>query len=321
MPFLSVDKDADIQRGVDNADKELTAALEAERPDELVAKDEADQAAKEGKELPPTPSPDGHDWKARYGNLQKYIEKTLKPKFQAEIDTLNAKVKQLSESLEETSKSVTPTELPTSVEEVEALKKDSPAAYNAILTISKQMAERIVVEKTKHLSEGFESLRTKERQNTEEANFLALQKLHPDLDIKALETDEVFLEWIGGKSKRTQDALFENKDDVDAASDVLTLYKLEMGIKKAPSKDTKKEIKNTRKAAATDVNTSSGFMPPSPDSGYDFTESQIDIMDKQDPRWYDRNAEAIDKAIKAGRVLMDVSDPAGAQRRINARAA
>jgi len=315
MAFLSLDHDKNIQDNVDKAEKELNEALENERPDELGAKAAAKEAEQKGEEIPAVI--DGHDWKQRYGNLQKYIEKTLKPKYQGQIDELKASLDDLRTKLMDANKAVTQqAAIPESVEEVDLLKRENPGAYNAILAIAQQIAEQEVTKRTAHLNEGYERLQQDRQKNSEEALFIQLQRLHPELDLKALETDEQFQEWLGSKSKRTQEALTGQKEDVDAASEVLTLYKLEMGIKK-----TKKTAVDTRKEAMKDVNTNSNFAPPAPDSGYDFTESMIDSLDKADPRWFDRNAEAIEKAMRAGRVLMDLSDPAGAQRRLASRAA
>ena len=322
MAFMSVDKDKVIQDNIDKAEKELNEALENERPDELGANAQKaeDKAAGKDDEIPAVI--DGHDWKQRYGNLQKYIEKTLKPKFKADIDALTVQVKDLTTKFEAANKAVTATaQLPESVEEVDLLKRENPGAYNAILAIAEQIAERTVEKKTAHLNERYKEIESSQQRNSEEAMFLQLQKKHPDLDIRSLETDEVFMEWLFSKSKRTQDALIGQKEDVEAASEVLDLYKLENGIKKPKAKAKEAGDREQRKDAMRDVSTSTAINLPAPDAGYDFTESQIDEMDKRDNRWFDRNAEAIEAAMKKGRVLMDMTDPMGAQRRLASRAA
>jgi hypothetical protein len=298
-----------VQRRVAQAEQELKTVIEQERPAEAGA-----AIPKDHKEvLPAGDVPaivDGVDWKERYGNLQRFIEKNLKVKHQQEIDALTAAQKALKKQVDDMVRSGSPANMPETAEAVEALKNENPKAYAAIMKVATDVAQKLVEDQMADMRSDVEQIKAARKQNAEEAAFVQLQKRFPDIDILGLEGDEVFMNWIRGKSKRFQDALFSNKEDVDAATDVLNLYKFEVLSKvQAPAK-------KQPQPGAEMVAPKSPANIPSGDTGWDFTESQIDEMDRVNPRWFEQNAEAIEKAMRTGRILKDISDPVGAQRRM-----
>ena len=297
------------QRRVAQAEQELAAVVAAERPAEAGA-----AIPKDPKEtLPPGDVPaivDGVDWKERYANLQRFIEKNLKVKHQGELDKLIADQKALKKTLDDMVRAGSPANMPETVEAVAALKSENPKAYAAIMKVATDVANELVTEQMASMRNDVEEIKAARKQNAEEAAFVQLQKRFPDIDILGLENNDEFMAWITKKSKRFQDALFSNKEDVDAATDVLNLYKFEVLSKKT--------VPATRQAqpGAEMVAPKSPANIPSGDQGWDFTESQIDEMDVKNPRWFEQNSEAIEKAMRTGRVLRDMTDPTGSQRRM-----
>ena len=304
------DKETLRNAKISEAEKELDEALAAERPDELGAKLAAKEANTEVKETPEAAKEevpevvDGVNWKQRYGNLQRYIDKSLKPDFEGKIKGLSATVEQLQTQLESFKKSAAPAELPTSIEEVEALKKENPAAYAAISAIAQGIADKIVSDKVKGLEGQMLEINTRQKQTAEEAAFVALQRRHKDLDLVALNDDPDFHEWLNGKPKIFQAALRENKTDIDAADEVIKLYKLEHGVGKKQAKAEKSSLAD---AGAKAVSVKSGKPDVSVDSGgYEFSESQIERMSSKE---FEKNADKIAKAQQEGRIFPDLTDP------------
>lgn len=297
--------DQRVKDNIAKAEAELAEAVAQERPEQ------APQISQ--KPTSPSDPNDKHDWKSRYGALQAYIEKTIKPAHKAEIDKLTSQITELSDKINQMVRAQSPANLPQTIEEVETMKKENPAAYHAIMKIAGDVAESLVADKLAELKRDVNEVKQFRKQTAEEAAFIELQRRHPDLDLIALNNDDEFNDWLDGKSKRIQAALRENKEDVDAASDVLALYKYEVL--------NKKQTPTTRKQPPE------GFSDPAPKgqpnipkqtAGWDFTESEIEEKSRMDQHWVEKNLEAIDKAWKAGRILLDISDQVGSARRMAA---
>jgi len=307
MTFFNRDTSA---AKIEQAEQELNAALENERPDELGAKlPKPVVPAAEG-EVPEVI--DGHNWKERYANLQRLRQKNL-DEHKTAISNLNTQISGLQEQINNFVKKQAPASLPESDEDVAALREQNPAAYNAITRLAKQIADDIVQDKMKDLQSEVTAIRQGQKKNSKEANWIALQKRHPDIDLAALGEDSQFHIWVQSKSQRLQDAIYGEDMDVEAASEVLDLYKV--AFPPASKSKAKKPVTNE------DVPVKSRPAIPEKSAGWDFTESQIDEMARRDHRWFDANAEAIEKAQRSGRILMDISDPLGAARRAASEAA
>lgn len=315
-----VNKEEYLEKSTKNAEKELEEAIEAERPEELALKEDEDKPSAEDSqeegqeeelEAEKTPEPkQEHDWQKRYNDLRRWVDKKLRPEYQGKIDDLNGKLEELSTKVEDMAKSGAPAELPESAGEIEALKEDNPAAYNAITAMARQIAEDIVKEKTKDISGKLQQIEAQQVRNAEEAAFIKLQRLHPELDLKELAEglDSRFNDWADTKSERFLSPLFDQKEDVQAASDVLTAYKKETGLKaRSPKK------------GSQDVSDKSAASVPKGDKGYDYRESDIQNMSDRD---LEKHMEKIEEAELKGRIFYDLSgDPVKEQRRLGAMAA
>lgn len=308
-------RDKALADNVKRAEDDLKQALEKERPDEL---GKPKPGEKEEKVEPIKAPGDSEDmtWKDRYGNLQRYVQK-IKDENKQTVAKLTADIDKLKEQVDGMTAKGAPTELPQSDEELNDLKKNNPSAYNAIVKLATGIADEIVTRKTKDLSSKFQEIETKAKEVKEEEAFVQLAKLHPELDVYNLDADPRFVEWFDKQPARIQSILTDQKEDVAAASSVLRMFEQEYGIGK--KKSTEKLPKKSSAAQEVEVGGTPNI--PQPPAGYEFTESQIDEMDRVNPKWFDENAERIEKAIKEGRVLLDITDPIGTARRLASRAA
>lgn len=229
---------------------------------------------------------DSGNWKKRYGDLRSYSQR--------QINELNAKIKALEEQNNTQAKQYT---LPKTKEEVQEWATKYPDVYGMI----KSMINIDLIEATETVNKKFQSLEEREHDIKKREALNAIVAAHPDF--YDLETDLVFQEWIITKSKRTQDALFENDTDAQAAIEVLNLYKLESGQTR------KKASTPNARDAAKEVRTQSTRVP-APRSGtgeYDFSESQIEAMTSRE---YEKNETAIEEARRSGRIYYDITGAA-----------
>lgn len=295
-----------------NAEKELNDAVEQERPDQLAPPEDKKDTPGFVKEVPVD---NGTNWQKRYGDLQRYIDKTLKVNHKKEVDDLKSKIAELETKVNSLVNKSAPAELPSSVAEIEELKKESPGAYAAIVALATNIAEGIVADKVKTYDNKFNELTTAQKKNRDEADYIELKRRHPDLD--ELAENEQFHIWLQSQPMIFQKAIYGvegQAKDVDAADGVLKMYKAAY-----PKEGSKKTTKKT--TGKDDVAVSSQPDVPTKGASWDFTESQIEAMDKKNPNWFEKNAEAIDKAIREGRILRDISDPHGSAVRVAAQAA
>ena len=124
-----------------------------------------------------------------------------------------------------------------------------------------------------------------------------LLKLHPDfMDIRE---DDKFHDWADSQPKWVQDALYENVDDAKSVARVIDLYKIDAGI------TTKKS--DSKKSAASAVNTRSKASPTADESNNYIRESQVDKMSDKE---YAKNQEAIMEAMRTGKFVYDLSGAA-----------
>jgi hypothetical protein len=229
-------------------------------------------------------SPEEATFKKRYGDLRTHQQKR-----EAELKQEIAELKRNNIAL--ASQQVT---LPTNEADLEAWMRKYPDVANVVKTIA--------MKEVQSAREEVEGLRTQlEEDKLLEAKRKAQTKLaeaHPDFfdDIRHRQD---FQDWLATKSQRVYDALYENETDWQAAADVVTLYKFETGAA------TKKAAKPNNRDAARDVRVPRGAPAPTVGDGrYQFTESQINNMTAA---VYEANEEAIDAAMRTGKVFMDLS--------------
>lgn len=217
-------------------------------------------------------------WKDRYSNLRSYSSK--------KENELNKRIKALEDEMN--SRSRPP--LPKSKEEVEEWAKKFPEPYAYIESLIRMNLHPV----SEDVNSKFKELEEEKIKLNKEKAKLKLSELQPDFFSDIMPSKE-FAEWLDTKSKRLQDAMYED-DDPYAASEVISLYKAETGYGKKKTTSKPNSAAYVPSSAATRVNSNSG--------SYDFLESQIAQMSERE---YDKNEEAIENARLSGRIHYDIS--------------
>ena len=223
-------------------------------------------------------------FKKRYGDLRRHSQQQ-QVTLQKQIDELRS---QLQQSTEKQIK------LPKSEEELNEWAKAYPDVAKIVETIAIKKAK----EQTQALDERFKQLDEREHQTSKDKAEAELMRLHPDFDV--IRDDDDFHSWVEEQPKWIQDALYDNESDAKAAARAIDLYKADKGIKaKKPTSD---------KGAAESVNTRSSRSTPTGESKDGvFYESQVSKMSTFE---YEKNQEAIAKALQSGKFVYDVSGSA-----------
>jgi hypothetical protein len=221
-------------------------------------------------------------FKKRYGDLRRHSQQqTLS--LQKQIDELK---QQLTQSTEQQIK------LPTSEDELATWAKTYPDVAKIVETIAIKKAK----EQTAALDERFKALDERDKLTARDKAELELLKFHPDFDT-IRDTDD-FHTWADEQPAWVQQALYENDTDARSAARAIDLYKVDRNIGKAkPEKKTS--------GAAESVNTrGSRSTPVSQDTEGVIYESQVNKMSSLQ---YEKNLEAIQKAIQTGKFVYDMS--------------
>jgi len=259
-----------------------------------IAQEEAElKQLAEDKNNPPQDQQDGDDsnlsaeeksFKKRYGDLRRHSQQQ-QVTLQKQIDELRS---QLQQSTEKQIK------LPKSEEELSEWAKAYPDVAKIVETIAIKKAK----EQTQALDERFKQLDEREHQTAKEKAEAELMRLHPDFD--SIRDDDDFHNWVEEQPKWVQDALYDNESDAKAAARAIDLYKADKGIKaKKPSSD---------RGAAESVNTRGSRSAPTGESKDGvFYESQVNKMTTFE---YEKNQEAIAKALQSGKFVYDISGSA-----------
>jgi hypothetical protein len=223
-------------------------------------------------------------FKKRYGDLRRHSQQQ-QVALQKQIDELRS---QLQSSTEKQIK------LPKSEEELNEWAKTYPDVAKIVETIAIKKAK----EQTQALDERFKQLDEREHQTAKEKAEAELMRLHPDFD--SIRDDDDFHNWVEEQPKWVQDALYDNDSDARAAARAIDLYKADKNIK------TKKSTSD--KGAAESVNTRGSRSAPTGESKDGvFYESQVNKMSTFE---YEKNQEAIAKALQSGKFVYDISGSA-----------
>jgi chromosome segregation ATPase len=223
-------------------------------------------------------------FKKRYGDLRRHSQQQ-QTTLQKQIDELRS---QLQQSTEKQIK------LPKSEEELNEWVKTYPDVAKIVETIAIKKAK----EQTQALDERFKQLDERENQTAKDKAEAELTRLHPDFDV--IRDDDDFHNWVEEQPKWVQDALYDNDSDAKAAARAIDLYKADKGIK------TKKVTSD--KGAAESVNTRGSRSAPTGESKDGvFYESQVNKMSTFE---YEKNQEAIAKALQSGKFVYDISGSA-----------
>jgi hypothetical protein len=242
-----------------------------------------DEPIIDDEEIPVT-SVEEANWKKRYGDLRRK-EEEVRQQAKRDREDLERKLQQAMQGK---------IRAPSSEEEVEQWMSEYPDFAGILDTI----VEKKVSSKTSDTNLKMKEIEEKQRELEVEKAIVAIKKLHPDFD--QLVKDSKFHDWLSKQKKADQEAIYSGLD-VDDADFVISKYKSSRN--RTPSNED-----NSYKDAAKPVKT--GFIGEdfTGDFGeYLFTESQIDRESRRNKRWFEQNEEAIMKAAREGKILMDVS--------------
>ena len=223
-------------------------------------------------------------FKKRYGDLRRHSQQQ-QTTLQKQIDELRSQLQQSTE------KQIS---LPKSEEELAEWAKTYPDVAKIVETIAIKKAK----EQTQALDERFKQLDERENKTSKDKAEAELMRLHPDFDV--IRDDDAFHNWVEEQPKWIQDALYDNESDAKAAARAIDLYKADKGIKVKKT--------TTDKGAAESVTTRSSRSAPTGESTDGvFYESQVSKMSTFE---YEKNQEAIAKALQSGKFVYDVSGSA-----------
>ena len=228
-------------------------------------------------------------WKKRHGDLRRHAAK--------KEEELNNKLKELEERLEQAVRKEI--KYPKTEEEVEQWMSKFPDVGKIVQTIALRANES-----TRQEVEGqFKKLSDLEKKISKEKEYMELLKVHPDFpEIK--ETDE-FNDWVDNypETHWIVKALYNDDATVEEASNAIDYYKRTVLDKQKP-----KDKKNERQDAAKSVPRGRAEAPAG-NRKVTYSESMIK-QNSKNPRWFEENEEAIEKAIRNGEFEYDITGAA-----------
>lgn len=227
-------------------------------------------------------SAEERSFKKRYGDLRRYSQEQ-QATLQKQVDALQA---QLQQSTAQQIK------MPKTEDELTAWAEAYPDVAKIVETIAMKKAK----EQSSALEDRFKALDEREKLTAREKAESQLMKLHPDFD--TIRDSDEFHDWVDEQPKWVQASLYENDTDSVAAARAIDLYKSDKGIRSS-KKDT-----NYSDAAKSIGTRSAKSAPTGDDQSGSFRESQVNKMTIQQ---YEDNQEAINKAIKTGKFVYDIS--------------
>jgi len=246
---------------------------EDESQEEEAKAQEADSEVEEG-----TLSPEERSFKKRYGDLRRHMqekEKEWNEKFQA-----------FEKRMEK--ESIVP---PKSDEDIEEWAKQYPDVAGIVETIATKKAQEMFSKADARLQELDKAQSEAERVKAENA----IRKAHEDFD--DLRASDDFHNWAEEQPKWVQDALYENADDPASVVRVIDLYKVDKGLTKTAKKAKAKDAASTvTRRSKTDVDVD--------DASDTIRESDVAKMSDKE---FEAKSEEINKAIRAGKFVYDVS--------------
>ena len=217
-------------------------------------------------------------FKKRYGDVRRHMQQKEK-EWEEKFTALEARLGQ---------ENIRP---PKSDEDIESWAKEYPDVASIVETIAAKKAQEMFNKAEDRL----QRLDAKEAEMSRSSAEQDIRKAHPDFD-KLREADE-FHDWVDDQPKWVQDALYENSDDAASVVRVIDLYNVDHGM-------TKSDYAAKRKAAAGTVKKASKASVDAEDTSGSFKESDIARMSAQE---YEKQEEAITKAIQTGKFIYDLS--------------
>ena len=180
---------------------------------------------------------------------------------------------------------------PKSNEDIEEWASKYPDVAGIVETIAAKKAQEMFSKaegKLQQLNEAHEEASRVKAENI-------IRKTHKDFD--DLRAADEFHDWADEQPKWVQDALYENSDDPKSVIRVIDLYKSDKGLTPAAKKE-------KTKAAASSVTRRSKTQVDVADANDVIRESDVAKMsDKQ----FEERSDEINKAIRSGKFVYDVS--------------
>ena len=263
-------------------EEEEIRKLEAQQRGELEDEEESEETTKaeetdtEVEEA--TLSPEEKSFKKRYGDLRRHMQEKEKE--------WNEKFEAFEKRMQK--ESIVP---PKSDEDIEQWAKQYPDVAGIVETIAAKKAQEMFSKADARLKELDKAQTEAERVKAENA----IRKQHEDFD--ELRASDEFHNWAEEQPKWVQDALYENADDPASVVRVIDLYKVDKGLTKSAKKAKAKDAASTvtrRSKTSVDVD----------ESGDTIRESDVAKMSDKE---FEAKSEEINKAIRSGKFVYDVS--------------
>ena len=250
---------------------------ESETEEEEVTKtEEADTEVEEA-----TLSPEERSFKKRYGDLRRHMQEKEKE--------WNDKFEAFEKRMEK--ESIVP---PKSDEDIEEWAKQYPDVAGIVETIAAKKAQEMFSKADARLKELDQAQSEAQRMKAENQ----IRKSHEDFD--DLRASDEFHDWANEQPKWVQDALYENSDDPASVVSVIDLYKVDKGLTKTAKKAKAKDAASTvTRRSKTEVDVE--------DANDVIRESDVAKMSDKE---FEAKSEEINKAIRSGKFVYDVSGKA-----------
>ena len=269
-------------------EEEEIKRLEAEQRGELEADDnnQSEEESAEAKEADTeveeaTLSPEERSFKKRYGDLRRHMQEKEKE--------WNEKFEAFEKRMEK--ESIVP---PKSDEDIEEWAKQYPDVAGIVETIAAKKAQEMFSKADARLKELDQAQSEAQRVKAENA----IRKSHEDFD--DLRASDEFHDWANEQPKWVQDALYENSDDPASVVRVIDLYKVDKGLTKTAKKAKAKDAASTvTRRSKTEVDVE--------DANDVIRESDVAKMSDKE---FEAKSEEINKAIRSGKFVYDVSGKA-----------
>ena len=243
------------------------------KEEEVVEAKEADTEVEEA-----TLSPEERSFKKRYGDLRRHMQEKEK-EWNEKFEAFEKRMKK---------DSIVP---PKSDEDIEEWAKEYPDVAGIVETIAAKKAQEMFSKADARLKELDQAQTEAQRVKAENQ----IRKAHEDFD--DLRASDEFHNWAEEQPKWVQDALYENADDPASVVRVIDLYKVDKGLTKTAKKEKAKEAASTiTRRTKTDVDVD--------DANDVIRESDVAKMSAKE---FEAKSDDINKAIRAGKFVYDVS--------------
>ena len=268
------------------AEEEEIRKLEAEQRGETDEEQQPEKKASKEKEADTeaeeeTLSAEEKSFKKRYGDLRRHMqekEKEWDEKFQA-----------FEKRLEK--ESIVP---PKSDEDIEQWSKEYPDVAGIVETIAAKKAKEMFSKAEARMQE-FDKIQVEAERTKAETT---IRKSHEDFD--DLRASDEFHNWADEQPKWVKDALYENSDDPASVVRIIDLYKVDKGLTKSAKKAKAKDAASTvTRRAKTQVDVE--------DAHDAIRESEVA---KMSDREFEERSDEINKAIRSGKFVYDISGKA-----------